>query len=154
MLMSTILPLCHPYRRKMPQLPVEDRRMEQQWESRVVSALRWCQCHRWVCVAPLDGPCRETHLYESMYIWLNADCSWKCPSSAIVPPHWTESVWTAKKLQVWFFNLLTWITWIRVTISDYLIALKGICKLCHDSKWIFFHSSAKAVTQVIWSWWL
>lgn len=35
-------------RRKVPQLPVENRRMEQQWASGLVSTLRRRQCHRWV----------------------------------------------------------------------------------------------------------
>lgn len=67
------------YRRKMPHLPVEGRRMEQQWESSVVSALRWCQCHRWIIAGHLlatqDGFCRgnswshtQTHMYINRII--------------------------------------------------------------------------------------
>lgn len=58
-------------RRKVPQLPVENRRMEQQWASGVVSTLRRCQCHRWVeshhhlgqAVTVLTGTCSKFELF-------------------------------------------------------------------------------------------
>lgn len=67
----------------MPHLPVEDRRMEQQWESSVVSALRWCQCHRWIIAGHLlttwDGVLQkrlmethtDTHLYKYEYLCIS-----------------------------------------------------------------------------------
>ncbi len=90
----------------MPQLRVEGGRMEQQRASSVVSALRWCQCHRWAaavflqlgsdCAEALMGTHADTFLYKYECNHLNADSSWTCPSSVLVPPQWVESVWTAK----------------------------------------------------------
>lgn len=83
----------------------------------------------------------ETHsdilveIEVSMYIWPNADCSCKCPSS------------TAKSCTVSYFYA-AWITWICTLISDCLITQKRISTRCHDSRWIFFSSFSTVITLI------
>lgn len=121
----------------------------------------WCQRSDGVNVTgaklqSLEMSYRSTHgsthgptflyIWISLYIWLNAAQS--VPVLFLFPRAELNQLSSKKLHGVSFFNSV-WITWICTTISDYLNAQKGICKHCHDSKWISFHSSEKAVTWVI-----